>query len=351
MPLPIRSVRPGTIGWPTLALAIASLTFWYANGQPAQPKKSPPIPPSRVQPNPAPELTVIENRLAAIEQTLSRTNIDARLAEIQAAVNKLSPPSLLTTLMPALIAALAGLTGVFIGSIGNERLQKARLGQEAILANSKAQQERELSEKQAKLQIGSAVIDWKLKQLSLLYGPLRALLGQSLGLYREMNEALVAAHADKFRFIESGTDPDKKQFQIQTSPGNWTRFRTVIHIFEVYGHGFGVETYFDEIVSIGAQMVKIIQEHAGYARAQEKDLMGVFGKYLAHFAVLKAVHEAAKAKAAAEKAAGTGEPSTFAPPLQVNLSAVFPEVIHTLINQGFDALTADIEQWHQKAVA
>jgi len=301
--------------------------------------------PPRVESNPAPDATAIERRLVAIEQTLSRTSIDARLAEIQAAVNKLSPPSLFTTALPA----LTGLLGVFIGGIINERLQKARLNQEATLAASKAQQDRELSEKQAKLQIGSAVIDWKLKQLSQLYGPLRALLGQSLGLYREMNEALVAARADKFRFIEGGTDPDKKQFQIQTPPGNWTRFRTVIHIFEVYRQGFGVEAYFDEIVSIGGQMVKIIKEHAGYARPQEKDLMGVFGKYLSHFAVLKAVHEAAKARAVTQ-GDGAEASATVTPPPQVNLSAAFPEVIHKLIDQGFEGLTTDIEQWHQKAV-
>jgi hypothetical protein len=94
------------------------------------------------------------------------------------------------TALPTVIAALAGLAGVFIGSIGGERLQKARLTQEAALASAKAQQERNLSEKQAKLQIGSAVIDWELKQLSLLYSPVHALLGQSFGLYREMNEAL-----------------------------------------------------------------------------------------------------------------------------------------------------------------
>jgi hypothetical protein len=194
------------------------------------------------------------------------------------------------------------------------------------------------------------VVESKLKQLSLLYGPLRALLGQSFGLYREMN-AILLTHPDKFRLLPTGTDPDAKEFQIETSPGNWTRFRTVIHIFNVYGQGLGVDTYFDEIVSIGAQMVKIIQENAGYARPQERDLMVVFGRYLAHFAVLKAVHDAAKANVGTGQAGGAARSATVTPLLQVNVSAAFPEVIHTLINQGFDALTTDIEQWHQKAVA
>jgi len=316
----------------TLALAVACSAFWCANAQSPQSRKNPVQPPgSRTPSNPPPELTAIEGRLAAIEQTLNRTSIDARLADIRDAVDKLKPPSFLTTILPSGIAALAGLLGVLAGGLLNGRLQKA------------------LSDKQAKLQIGSAVIDWKLKQLSLLYGPLRALLGQSFGLYREMNTILLT-RTDKFRYNPTGTDPDKKEFEVETSPGNWTRFRTVIHILEVYGKGFGVDTYFDEIVSIGSQMVKIIQEHAGYARPEEKDLMGVFGKYLAHYAVLKAVHEAAKANVAGQPG-GTAGPATPTPPLQVNVSAAFPEVIHTLINQGFDALASDIEQWHQKAVA
>lgn len=86
---------------------------------------------------------------------------------------------------------------MLLGGILNERLQRRRLVQEIHLANSKAdqekqlaadkaRQEREFSEKQSQLQIGHAVVEWELKQLSLLYGPVRALLGQSFGLYRQM---------------------------------------------------------------------------------------------------------------------------------------------------------------------
>jgi hypothetical protein len=44
------------------------------------------------------------------------------------------------------------------------------------LKAKKAAQDLALSHRQAKLEIGSAVVDWEIKQLSLLYGPLRALL-------------------------------------------------------------------------------------------------------------------------------------------------------------------------------
>ena len=220
------------------------------------------------------------------------------------------------------------------------------------LATTRAEQERELSEKQAKLQIGSAVVEWQLKQLSVLYGPVRALLGQSFGLYRQMNMVLERADTTRFRFAEVKGGPDANEFQIQTSPGTWERFRTVMHISQVYGKGFGVETYFDEIVSIGARIVTIIEQHAGYARPEEKGLMAVFAKYLAHFAVLKHLHDEAKAKSAAESARSNNTISVSdwtVQSLKVDLSAVFPEELHALINDGFEAITNDIGEWRRKA--
>jgi hypothetical protein len=81
-----------------------------------------------------------------------------------------------------------------------------------------------------------------------------------------------------------------EEFQIRAPTQEWERFRRVMHIDQVYGQAFGVETYFDEIVSIGARIVTIIEQHAGYARPEEEQLMNVFAKYLAHFAVLKHLH-------------------------------------------------------------
>lgn len=312
---------------------------------------------------PGGEWAEVEKRLAAIEAL--GDSASKRLATIEKILADAKGPSLLATFLPAVIAALAAVAGVLLGGYVNERLQRTRLEQEMTIARDKAeheknlaaaeaQQERELSEKQAKLQIGSAVVEWQLKQLSLFYGPMRALLGQSFGLYRQMNRALERADSDHFRFASVGADVDGQQFQIQMSPGKWERFRTVMRISEVYGKGFGVETYFDEIVSIGARIVTIIEQHAGYARPEEKDLMAVFAKYLAHFAVLKHLHDEAKAKLAAGKAVGTHADAVSAPSVlstKVDLSAAFPENLHTLINDGFEAITKDIETWRRKAEA
>jgi hypothetical protein len=125
------------------------------------------------------DLGTIGGRLGSFEQTLNRTCIDSRLTEIEKSIHE-NKPSLLTTLLPSLIAFVGALAGVLAGCLVNERIQKTRLENEARLdgekatldkelAESKARQERELSEKQAKLQIGSAVIDWEIKQSSQLY--------------------------------------------------------------------------------------------------------------------------------------------------------------------------------------
>jgi len=240
-------------------------------------------------------------------------------------------------LLPSVIAFFGALFGVYIGGRNAEKLQNARLKQDA-----------EAAEKKARLDIASAVVEFEIKQISLLYGPLRAFLGQSEALYREVNKVLLTTANSLFRVTEEAGE--RPEFQIQEAPGKWVRFRTVLHIFEVCGKGYEVEAYFDEIVAIGAEMVKIIHEQAGYARAEEKDLMTVFGKYLAHFAVLKAMHEAAKARVSPQIPPVQGSPVVPHTP-GVNPSAAFPYTIHTLINQGFEAISSDIQQWRQRAAA
>jgi hypothetical protein len=126
-----------------------------------------------------------------------------------------------------------------------------------------------------------------------------------------------------------------------------------MHIGQVYGRGFGVESYFDEIVSIGKRIVNIIEQNAGYARPEEKQLMSVFAKYLAHYAVLKHLHDVAQADQARARSHAnnsTTETDTLEV-LKVDVSAVFPTELHDLINDGFQAIIKDIEQWRGKALA
>lgn len=303
---------------------------------------------SRVHPNQAWQ-TETEKRLSLIETTLSSirnevaksTDVDTHLSKIEGNTNDLKESGWAKTAMPAIISAISLLAGLWIGNYFTGKLQKERLAQEATLARE-----------DAKLEIGSAVIDWELKQLSLLYGPMRALLGQSMALYRQMNTVLSESQKETFRFVPSASSPDGRMLEMQTSTGKWERFRTVLHLSKIYGHGLGIDSYFDEIVSIGRRMVKIIEEQAGYARSEESELMTVFAKYLAHFAVLKHIHqEAQKARDGATPEDGVATQGPEQPAMTVDLSAVFPEEIHKLINQGFEALTSGVREWRKTAVS
>jgi hypothetical protein len=239
----------------------------------------------------------------------------------------------------AIVSAAAGLLGVLVGGVINYRMQSARLKHEL-----------KVSQDRARLEIGDSIVQWQLKQLSLLYGPLRAMFGQSLALYRQMNVALARVDPERFRLAEGGEDIDKQEFQVRLKDAPWTRFRTVLHMSEIYGANLGVEPYFDAVVALGNRIAHIIEEHAGYALAEQSDLIRVFGQYLAHIAILNCVYEAHQAQLVTTSNAvddSTVSDERIKP--QVDESAAFPEEIHKLVDAGFKRITSDLNVWRASA--
>ena len=244
-------------------------------------------------------------------------------------------------------AAWLGLGGTLVGAMVAALV--------AILTQHlRARQDRELASERAKLEINSSFVEWHLKQLSELYGPLHALLQQSQSLYRHMNSVLIGKDGAKFRMQKSaGTDRiDGNEFQICLG-NKWIRFRTVLHISEVYGCGYGVEDYFDEISDIGGRMVTVIREKAGYALPQQTDLVPLFGKYLAHQAVLERLVKHHKTIAGREAQAADGKKDLARPPMEgginVDQSAVFPGEIQGIVATGYQTIIHDLNAWRQKA--
>src|SRR5437867_2902747 len=193
-------------------LLLSSITHAQQSPAPDNPPsgKTAPFSPSQSPPH---VCDALEQRLDSIDQTIRDSDVNSRLTEIEKALRDVKRSSMLSTILPAIIAAIAAIVGVFMGGFVNDRLQRTRLVQEekvanakaaheTLLADAKAKQERELAEKQSKLQIGNAVVEWQLKQLYLLYGPVRALLGQSFGLYRQMNKVLEHADSERFRIVK-----------------------------------------------------------------------------------------------------------------------------------------------------
>lgn len=190
--------------------------------------------------------------------------------------------------------------------------------------------QRQINRTDSEAKVANSYIEWQLKQLAELYGPVRALLGQSNVLYRQMNRALVSANPQVFR-IEPGCDFDGNEFQICID-GEWTRFRTVKHLSEVYNKGYGVEPYFDDVVDVGARLADVIREKAGFASQEDNELIKVMGEYLGHYLVLKRLHERAKE--------GKQVHANSADEL-----AVFPADLQTLVDNGFRSINTHIMTW------
>lgn len=271
-------------------------------------KRATPAPQVQAQPlvqsAPAKEWGEISAHLGAIDSTV------ARLA-------RPSKPGIWTILLPALIAFVGVVIGGVINSISQHIAAAAR----------------------AKTELGAAAVQWQIKQLAELYGPLYALLQQSHTLYRDMNKVLEKQDPGRFRMMaaEAGESKylDNQVFKINVE-GKWVQFRTILHLQDVYGGNFGVEPYFDEFVSIGEQIVKVIRDKAGYARPEELELSEVFGKYLAHYSVLAKLHTALKDKARQTK-------------FPVDHWAVFPNEMQDLVARGFCAISDDLKEWRARA--
>ena len=185
---------------------------------------------------------------------------------------------------------------------------------------------------QARQEVSNSYAQWQLKQLCELYGPLRALLGQSNVLYRQMNALLMKNDPARFRFVDRPDDDfDGKVFEIKID-GKWTRFRTVKHLGEVYGRDLGVEPLFDAVAAVADRIADIIKERAGYVRQEDVGLIEVMGKYLAHHVTLREVHGRIK------------EPKPDAA-RYVNDDATFPTQIQAMVDTGFRALNRELAGW------
>lgn len=323
--------------WVAVALVLAWQTAAYGQGTSHKAASAPAL---------AAPIPVIQQPTAPKDLT----EVAAQLTAIQSAIAKLTEKANKVDYAPVILGLLGSFFGVVIGG-GITFFTQWTLAEKAAehtreLADDKAAQERELAGNRARLEIGNSFVQWQLKQLSELYGPLHALLRQSNALYRHMNTVLAKRDPTQFRLQQGlpGDDFDKMVFEINLS-GQWVRFRTIMHIRKIYGQKYGIEDYFNELVAIGGRMVKVIAEGAGYVRPEQSDLVSVFGKYLAHYSVLDRLHSHMKAQWDAPVH------GVSAPTIEVDESAVFPQEIQGLVDAGFGAITRELNEWRAKAAA
>jgi len=262
------------------------------------------------------------NQIAELQNENEKIRFDLiasvnRLTNLESSITEASERAETTSIRSSLLAFLTVTLSVAVGLLGQYFLIRHQRG---------------LSQQQERAKVSNSYIEWQLKQLSELYGPLRALLGQSIAIYRQMNMCLIAADEKKFRLSSKpGADFDDVEFQTFLS-GTWVQFRTVEHLPLVYNKNYGVEPYFDDVVRAGAAIADVIRKSAGYVRQEDAELIKIMGIYLAHYGVLCRLHERAL----------KGE-ETY--PTSADLNASFPRIIHELVDKGFNAINTQIMNW------
>jgi hypothetical protein len=208
--------------------------------------------------------------------------------------------------------------------------------------------ERELADKKARHEVEQAKFELRVRQLTELYGPLRSLFDGSNEIYRRMNEVLIlhdpAKFRDRTRIAEATppeqVDPDGRYFEIlDESAKQWRKFRTIVDWNEVYGRGVGVDGYFDRIVDIGDRVSALIGEKAGLVMPHHGELLRAFGKYLAHFQVLKELHMQSTSSAALHVGAVV--------PMKIREEAAFPNEIQDLVKTGSEELLLELGRFAQ----
>jgi hypothetical protein len=298
--------------------------------------------PHDLDPGPSPpsnECSLVASRLADIQKLAVAgaqapwTEASAQLASIQAKLDK-PLEGALQKMGPALIAFIGVIIGSLLGGLANWKIQSS-------LATKKEQIDVALATAKARQDISSSFVEWQLRQLFELYGPLRAHLGQSHYLYDQMKAALIRVTKDNFQIVDNPDDPKRPDFKMRQPNGDWVVFKTVLHLGQVYGKSYGVDNYFDDIVGIGEQITRVIQEKAGFARPDHKELIDMFAQYLAHFSILKRVHSDVQdhVKKGTQSA------------MVVLDTAAFPRGLEGLIGTDYQSINRELEAWRNARTA
>ncbi len=169
-----------------VSLLLLSLPFTAALGQPTT------TPPTAQAPSPAEAVSQGPVQVLPTADLATKGEVDAlrdSVAKMTAAVDKLAAKG------PGLVAPTFGMLGVLLGGLVNFWATRT-------IAKSKEEADRRIAEDKSKLDVAKSIVDWKLKQLSELYGPLRTLFAQSNAIYRTMNVILQNADLDKFKLLE-----------------------------------------------------------------------------------------------------------------------------------------------------
>jgi hypothetical protein len=225
-----------------------------------------------------------------------------------------------------------GVVLAVLGLMGNDYLQRKRLTQEDRLARERLRFEGDLASRKAALEAAQSLVELRVHHMEELYGPLRALLTQSKGVYDQLCLHLMNLNDGRYRWIVENDISKVRSFQFLDAGGKWKTFRLLEHMPELYGEEVNAVPLISEVISIGEEIVKVIRERAGRVLPVQRLLTTTFGEYLSHFVVLREMHLTMMDKTRREN------PRHY----QVGF---YPRRFNALVESGFDLIANELAHW------
>jgi hypothetical protein len=284
-------------------------------------------------PQPAPATAAVQQQsspAAASDAAAGKANLnppsvpadDQLKAALVVALQKMSEPKEKstdwTTIGVALVTLMAGFIAQFFAA-------RVALRQEIAKIKLEGRNEQEKAKVETTLDYTEKLLELRLRQLNRFYAPFYALLLQSEGVTAKLQEQLV--HDEPLRFQWKEISKDHRQLEVKIN-GAWHEFRLLDQAPALKAN----ENYNElirEILRIGIQLTRIIKEHGGLA-AVGPEPSPVYGKYLAHFAILSMIYRGSATTA-------------FSPGSHV--IGYYPRELNGVVKQGYDEIRALLKNY------
>lgn len=254
------------------AILLTSALFGSLVAQPAQVPNNAKSPQRNSVAQPVSQSCPNDSRLDAFTGELRQFN-----SAFLQLLNRRAPSDSHTTIITAILAALAVLGAAVVGIVGQLFAAKRA----ADLARVEADRKGELAKREALFRHTDKIVEYRLKQMELFYAPMFALMGQSKGLYEKLLDELAQLDSERYRKNQAG------HLHVFTDGKDLGEFRLLDRLPDLRQIPT-VWALVDQIVSIGDSMTKIIAERAGLASERIIDRLG---EYLAHYAILSLLYK------------------------------------------------------------
>ena len=286
-----------------------------------------PAPNPSTQQNPKPVLTSEEDLRAAWIALLQK------LAQQKSDSSSGFGPAFAALIGGLISAAVTWITLYFNGRREKERLEQERAENEAD-RSATASQQADAARVEAQLNYASKFLDHRIKQLELFFAPLHAHLQQSAGVYQKLKLQLLQDPVH-YREVPATQPESPPTFEICVpNSQTWADFRLLDRMPALKGD-LQAGPLIKEIIRIGEAMTKIIAEHGAYA-ASENIPSEVFGRYLAHFAILKSIYE---------------DPRTDAFRPGEHAYGYYPRELNNEVKKGYEAALERLKKYEQASDA